>query len=73
MPRAGLGLHVRQRPQRVRQIPETTAGGVGLLDYDSDGWLDVFAVQGGSFRPIPPGLVPAIASSETGATARSPT
>ena len=34
-----------------RQIPETTAGGVGLLDYDGDGWLDVYAVQGGAFPP----------------------
>jgi tetratricopeptide (TPR) repeat protein len=36
-----------------RQIPETTAGGVGLLDYDGDGLLDVFVVQGGSFPPLP--------------------
>src|SRR5262249_13020677 len=30
-------------------LPETMSGGVGLLDYDGDGWLDVYCVQGGSF------------------------
>src|SRR5207248_2279932 len=35
----------------LRQMPETLGGGVGLLDYDGDGWLDVYLVQGGSFPP----------------------
>jgi tetratricopeptide (TPR) repeat protein len=30
-------------------LPEIMAGGVGLLDYDGDGFLDVYAVQGGPF------------------------
>ena len=29
-----------------RYILETTAGGVAFLDYDNDGWLDVFLVNG---------------------------
>jgi tetratricopeptide (TPR) repeat protein len=29
------------------RMPETMGGGVGLIDYDGDGWLDVYAVQGG--------------------------
>ena len=33
--------------------PESTSGGVGLLDYDGDGWLDVYCVQGGPFPPDP--------------------
>jgi hypothetical protein len=29
-------------------LPETLSGGVGLIDFDGDGWLDVYCVQGGS-------------------------
>jgi thioredoxin-like negative regulator of GroEL len=37
-----------------RLIPPVTAsGGVGLIDIDNDGWLDVFVIQGGSFPPDP--------------------
>lgn len=32
-------------------IPEMETGGVGLLDYDHDGLLDVFCVNGGSLDP----------------------
>ncbi len=35
-----------------RLIPPVTAsGGVGLIDFDNDGWLDVYCVQGGKFPP----------------------
>ena len=32
-------------------MPEMETGGVGLLDYDGDGYLDIFCVQGGSLDP----------------------
>ncbi len=38
---------------RLRQMPETMSGGLGLLDYDGDGWLDVYLLQGGPFPPDP--------------------
>src|SRR5206468_1577075 len=37
----------------IHQLPETMSGGVGLIDADGDGFLDVFALQGGSFPPAP--------------------
>src|SRR5262249_5780451 len=39
--------------KRRRYLPETMGGGLALIDYDRDGWLDVFAVQGGNFPPGP--------------------
>lgn len=35
----------------IRQLPEPFGGGLALLDYDGDGWLDVYCVQGGPFVP----------------------
>ena len=43
---AGLAFEHTAGPQRFL-FPEIMTGGVGLLDYDGDGWLDVFFVQGG--------------------------
>jgi tetratricopeptide (TPR) repeat protein len=50
---AGLQFVYDNGRSPLRMIPETTGGGVGLLDYDGDGWLDVYVVQGGVFPPRP--------------------
>ncbi len=49
----GLRFRFENGATPSRQIPETMSGGVGLLDYDGDGWLDVYLVQGGPFPPDP--------------------
>jgi thioredoxin-like negative regulator of GroEL len=53
---AKLAFVFRSGETSLHQLPEVMAGGVGLLDYDGDGFLDVYVVQGGPFPPtIPPG------------------
>lgn len=37
----------------LHQLPEPFGGGLALLDYDDDGWLDVYCVQGGPFSHAP--------------------
>jgi hypothetical protein len=39
-------------------ILESTGGGVALFDYDSDGWLDIFLVNGSRFEGFPSGEEP---------------
>ena len=38
----------------VQYLVETSSGGVALLDYDGDGWLDIFVVGGTRFEDAPP-------------------
>ena len=47
----GLAFHFDNGRSDEHQLPETMAGGVAFLDFDSDGWLDVYALQGGHFPP----------------------
>ena len=36
-------------------LPETMGAGAAWLDYDGDGWLDLYLVQSGEFPPKIPG------------------
>jgi len=46
---AGLRFVYDNDQTPLRRLPETMGGGLGLIDYDGDGWLDVYTVQGGAF------------------------
>ncbi|MGC8644443.1 MAG: FG-GAP-like repeat-containing protein, partial [Isosphaeraceae bacterium] len=48
---AGLSFVYENGESSIHQLPEFTGAGVGLIDYDGDGWLDVYVVQGGRFPP----------------------
>ncbi|MGP0063923.1 MAG: FG-GAP-like repeat-containing protein [Isosphaeraceae bacterium] len=52
-PAAGLRFTYENDPTPRCRLPETMGGGVGLLDYDGDGRLDVYAVQGGKLPDEP--------------------
>jgi enediyne biosynthesis protein E4 len=43
------------RPDRVDYIVETTGAGIAFLDYDNDGWLDIFVLSGTRMNGAPPG------------------
>ncbi len=50
---AGLSraLNVSGSPTDKQFLLEEMGGGVALFDYDNDGWLDIFLVNGSSFDP----------------------
>ena len=50
---AGLAraVNVSGSPTDKQFLLEEMGGGVALFDYDNDGWLDIFLVNGSSFDP----------------------
>jgi hypothetical protein len=43
----------------INYVPEMMGSGLGWIDYDNDGWLDLFCVQDGPIRPgLQPGPLP---------------
>lgn len=50
---SGLGAFIHQNGSKSVNLvpPLSSAGGLGLIDYDNDGYEDVFVVQSGTFPP----------------------
>src|SRR6185437_10245132 len=50
----GLDFTLRNSPTPDKYLIETMPGGVALLDYNNDGLLDIFLVNGGRITPAMP-------------------
>ena len=56
---AGLRTPLISGGEKRKYIIETMGTGVAFLDYDNDGWMDVFLVNGSRFEPMSAGPKPA--------------
>ncbi len=50
LPLKGVDFVLRNSPTDLKYLIETMPGGVALLDYNNDGLLDIFLVNGGHVR-----------------------
>jgi hypothetical protein len=58
---AKSGIRFKHEASRTSQkyLPESMSGGVAMFDYDNDGWLDLFFVNGARIQdPMPRGAAP---------------
>lgn len=50
--RAGLDFSLLSGSPAKQHLPESMSGGVGFIDYDNDGWLDVYLVNGSTLEAV---------------------
>jgi hypothetical protein len=50
---AGIDFHHVDGKTDMHYVPEIMGGGAAWIDYDQDGYLDLFLVQGSKFPPDP--------------------
>ena len=71
---AGLHFVTRNCPTPNKNQPETMVAGIALFDYDNDGFLDIYCVNGAEIPSLVKTSPPTgIASSATITTAPLPT
>ena len=56
-PLKGIDFVLRNSPTPRKHLIETMPGGLALLDYNNDGLLDIFLVNGGQLQEKPEGFV----------------
>jgi enediyne biosynthesis protein E4 len=49
---AGIDFHLTCGSLEKRYIMETMCGGVAVFDYDNDGWMDIFLVDGSTLEDL---------------------
>jgi hypothetical protein len=57
LPKAGIHWTHENGASSAKHLPETVGAGVAVLDYDRDGWMDLFFVNSGPadfYRPARP-------------------
>ena len=57
--KSGIRFKQESSPTSQKYLPESMVGGVAMFDYDNDGWLDLFFVNGAKLLdPMPHGAAP---------------
>src|SRR4051812_42617351 len=49
---SGIDFHLTCGGPEKRYIMESMCGGVAVLDYDNDGWLDILLVDGSTLKDL---------------------